>query len=261
MPVNTCKVCGKQFKCHSWNTATCDDCLEAGFKYCTSCGTVKPVSEFHFRKGKPYICNTCHYAKCRKSNKSTNYQAKLNERYRTDEEYRKKQIEASMASYNKRLEQDAEYMESRNKACRERRYERYHTDDDYRDKTRKYKCEYEYNRYHTDEEYKERIKIRTSDRARRVRGNFTVAQWHEACAAFNCTCAYCGAKADLTMDHVVPVSQGGETTVGNIIPACRSCNSSKGAKDMIEWYTAQPFYDKARLENIIKYLRSREVML
>ena len=57
------------------------------------------------------------------------------------------------------------------------------------------------------------------------------------------------------MEHVVPVASGGATSVDNIIPACQSCNSSKGKKDMIEWYTAQPFYDKARLETILKYLR------
>lgn len=43
-------------------------------------------------------------------------------------------------------------------------------------------------------------------------------------------CHYCGAKVDpdqLTMDHVVPVSRGGRSTKGNIVPACESCNKSK----------------------------------
>jgi len=37
------------------------------------------------------------------------------------------------------------------------------------------------------------------------------------------------------MDHVVPLIRGGRHSVGNIIPACRSCNSSKGGKFIIEW--------------------------
>ena len=59
----------------------------------------------------------------------------------------------------------------------------------------------------------------------------------------------------LTMDHVIAVSMGGSTDVSNIIPACQSCNSSKQNRDMIAWYTKQPFYSKQRLDNIIRYLK------
>jgi hypothetical protein len=50
-------------------------------------------------------------------------------------------------------------------------------------------------------------------------------------------CAYCNADAT-TWDHVVPVSKGGNTTPGNILPACTSCNSSKGNRDVWDWITA-----------------------
>jgi 5-methylcytosine-specific restriction enzyme A len=43
-------------------------------------------------------------------------------------------------------------------------------------------------------------------------------------------CHYCGKKAGaaaLTMDHVVPVSRGGCSSKGNVVPACRECNSRK----------------------------------
>lgn len=43
---------------------------------------------------------------------------------------------------------------------------------------------------------------------------------------FGGACAYCPAPAD-TWDHLVPVSKGGQTIRGNIVPACRSCNSKK----------------------------------
>ena len=42
-------------------------------------------------------------------------------------------------------------------------------------------------------------------------------------------CAYCGAKAD-TIDHVVPRSQGGQSTWDNIVCACVSCNVRKGGR-------------------------------
>lgn len=51
---------------------------------------------------------------------------------------------------------------------------------------------------------------------------------------FNGKCAYCG-KPATTYDHIVPVSKGGQTTPGNIVPACNSCNSSKKTKDIMKW--------------------------
>lgn len=47
-------------------------------------------------------------------------------------------------------------------------------------------------------------------------------------------CSYCPAPAT-TVDHVVPLNRGGSHAEGNLAPACRSCNSSKGDKLLIEW--------------------------
>lgn len=47
-------------------------------------------------------------------------------------------------------------------------------------------------------------------------------------------CTYCGAPGG-TVDHVVPLSRGGQHAEGNLVPACRSCNSSKADKLLIEW--------------------------
>lgn len=43
------------------------------------------------------------------------------------------------------------------------------------------------------------------------------------------TCQYCGSKRQLTLDHVVPRSQGGAHTWNNVVTACAPCNSRKGA--------------------------------
>jgi 5-methylcytosine-specific restriction endonuclease McrA len=37
-------------------------------------------------------------------------------------------------------------------------------------------------------------------------------------------CQYCGAKDDLTFDHVIPRSKGGLTTWENVVAACAPCN-------------------------------------
>ncbi len=40
-------------------------------------------------------------------------------------------------------------------------------------------------------------------------------------------CVYCGSEAHLQCDHAIPVSKGGETTIENLVTACRTCNSRK----------------------------------
>lgn len=47
------------------------------------------------------------------------------------------------------------------------------------------------------------------------------------------TCQYCGVqpgRANLTVDHVVPRSQGGQTVWENVVTACRECNHKKGGR-------------------------------
>lgn len=112
-------------------------------------------------------------------------------------------------------------------------------------------------KYLYDEDYRLKELNRCHDRRSHTVSDYTVEQWHDACSAFSMQCAYCGATHSLTMDHVIPVSKGGMTVVSNIIPACQSCNSSKQNKDMIQWYTDQIFYNKNRLEAILKFIRTR----
>ena len=41
-------------------------------------------------------------------------------------------------------------------------------------------------------------------------------------------CQYCGSPDDLTFDHVIPRSKGGQTTWDNVVAACSPCNLAKG---------------------------------
>lgn len=70
---------------------------------------------------------------------------------------------------------------------------------------------------------------------------------------FNNCCAYCGAIAT-SIDHVIPISKGGVDVLGNLLPCCRSCNSSKGTKDIEFWYRASPNFTPARWKRILKVL-------
>ncbi len=44
------------------------------------------------------------------------------------------------------------------------------------------------------------------------------------------TCQYCGDKKDLTFDHLLPKSKGGETNWENVVTACSICNVKKGGR-------------------------------
>jgi 5-methylcytosine-specific restriction endonuclease McrA len=51
-------------------------------------------------------------------------------------------------------------------------------------------------------------------------------------------CHYCGGRFDprtLTMDHVVPIARGGRSSKGNVVPACKECNTRK--KYRLAWET------------------------
>lgn len=44
-------------------------------------------------------------------------------------------------------------------------------------------------------------------------------------------CYYCEKKIsdkEATMDHIVPLSRGGKSNHGNIVVACKACNTAKG---------------------------------
>lgn len=70
------------------------------------------------------------------------------------------------------------------------------------------------------------IKVRTSYKKKTIPAKLKV-QVHER---YGYKCVNCGTHKDLTCDHIIPESKGGETTLNNLQTMCRSCNSSKGVK-------------------------------
>lgn len=62
---------------------------------------------------------------------------------------------------------------------------------------------------------------------------FNADQWQTVVSDFDQRCAYCGAKGDLVMEHVIPINRTalGEHRLGNLVPACRSCNATKAEQD------------------------------
>jgi 5-methylcytosine-specific restriction endonuclease McrA len=60
-------------------------------------------------------------------------------------------------------------------------------------------------------------------------------QWAALIAAWG-GCAYCGATdRPLQRDCVLALSRGGRYTLDNVVPACRSCNTSKCNDEVTTW--------------------------
>ena len=81
----------------------------------------------------------------------------------------------------------------------------------------------------------------------RVEHDLTDDQWLALCVAWG-GCAYCGATAAaLERDCVLAISRGGRYTLDNVVPSCRSCNSSKCNTEVTSWLRRKRLDEQAFL--------------
>ena len=82
---------------------------------------------------------------------------------------------------------------------------------------------------------KARAARRRKRRIAKLAHDLTKEQWTALQAAWG-GCAYCGGtdKA-LQRDCILPISRGGRYTLANVVPACISCNTSKGNDEVTGW--------------------------
>lgn len=66
-------------------------------------------------------------------------------------------------------------------------------------------------------------------------------------------CYYCGTKANLAVDHLIPRIREGPDEADNLIWACRSCNSSKQGRDMLVWTSSKGTFPSVLL--LRRYLK------
>ena len=57
-------------------------------------------------------------------------------------------------------------------------------------------------------------------------------------------CCYCRTNRATTVDHLKPKCKGGSSLRSNLVPACRSCNHSKGNEHWETWFSRQTFYNE-----------------
>jgi len=207
-------------------------------KVCNKCGLEKSVSEFcrdtHAKDGFYTMCKSCKKASRKlewgasyrknHSEKKVEYNKKYNAEHKEQNHNRyisnfSKYAAASKERYEKNKESIKEYYQ----AWRNRNAE----------KKKAYDSEYskKYRREHPEKskeyDHRRRAKIK------QVGGRgFTNEQWEQLKKDYGYMCAYCNKKKPLTIDHVIPIDNGGAHDISNMVPACKSCNSAKQAKPL-----------------------------
>ena len=75
-------------------------------------------------------------------------------------------------------------------------------------------------------------------------------------------CQYCGRSAPdviLEVDHIVPVSKGGENDILNLVTSCRDCNRGKGAKKLDD--NSAVVRQKAQLDDLNARREQTEMLI
>ena len=93
------------------------------------------------------------------------------------------------------------------------------------------------------EKYLPQMRADVKKRKARKKGakisDFTAKQWTEMKECYHNCCFYCGNQPEqLEMEHMIPLSKGGDHTSSNIVPACQRCNLLKGTKTFWEFLSA-----------------------
>lgn len=89
----------------------------------------------------------------------------------------------------------------------------------------------------------------------------TLAQWNAICAEWTgdgglVHCAYCGSTRRIEIDHVVPLALGGRDDTANVLPACKSCNSSKRDALIWDWSRAAAMMPPELYQRLVEHSRN-----
>ena len=70
----------------------------------------------------------------------------------------------------------------------------------------------------------------------------------------NHRCQYCGISTNLTIDHIIPKSKGGEDSWENLTTACIKCNNKKGDRTPVE--AKMQLYNKPKKPSHITFIKN-----
>ena len=217
-----------------------------GTKICIKCGEEKPLTAKYFHKRKDSVdgyrnnCKECS-VKWKKNYYDKNQERLIEYTKKYYKEHTEERKQYRLEYYQKNKQLEKEYRKE-NKEHYSKLWVKW------------YKENGENNRIRNQ-------KYRATKK--KLISTLTNKQWDSIKENFNNSCAYCGMTEEehleetgqqLHQEHFVALSKGGAYTHNNIIPSCRSCNSSKNNKDFFEWYSTYEHYNKIREKKILEYL-------
>lgn len=199
---------------------------------CPRCGLDLPLCDFaHVGSKRRGHCNECHRSSSRERRRSI---AVVHGRM-TPEERRA----ALAAARNQKALADHEQREARGRdRAREFALARAKRDAERKGKTltpeqNRRAVARQRERYNTDPEYQARIKAKKIRRKRAIAGTQVEPINRELVAARDgwrcCICSGPVTRETWSLDHVVPLSEGGSHTYGNVALAHLECNNRRGA--------------------------------
>ncbi len=193
-----CKQCRSEYSKKKNNAIQIREDLSNGNRICNKCKTERKLEYFPKDKrcklGRARTCSICVY-KSRDTKERKANQKKLTKRWYQDNR------ELSLKRQTKRYEENREQLLA---------YGRQHSKNN-------------------PEIYKAANHRRRAAKRNNGNNDLTAKQIVELFDKQK-NCEYCDAEGNLTIDHVIPISKGGQNTLTNVVLACMSCNNSKRAK-------------------------------
>ena len=237
--VKICKECKKLLIAHSLNFYK-DKHGKYGFKSkCKKCK--RKYDEIHYEENKEYYKEHSrnYYEEHRE------HYLELNEKYR--EEHKEEILEYSRDYYEEHREHYEEYRKENKEKYQEKHRQYYQENKAY---YKEYRKQHYINNPHMYFNYNNKRRQLEENQGNGV----TNEQLHEMHKFFNGECAYSGIKlkkgVNKSIDHIVALDNGGLNEIWNCVPMIKSYNSSKGTRDMIEWYKQQEYFSEERLNKI-----------
>ena len=253
-------------------------------KVCTVCGIEYPATSefFHQRKGSKSglvsACKNCRKEYCAKNKEYISKRRK--EHYIKNKEHILQQHKEYYVEHkDERSQYSKEYHVEHKEQIAKRKNENYIKNKEHISQHGKeYRAEHKDERSQYNKEYYIKHKENFSQRAKEyyktesghaicvcckqkreaikksLPATLTATQWEQIKLYFNNRCAYCGEERPLQQEHFIALTKKGEYSQNNIIPACKSCNSSKNNSSFFTWFPQQKFYNKSRENKILKFL-------
>lgn len=210
-------------------------------KKCSMCGEIKHIS--NFKKDIRYTDD--HIGQCKACRNKRNVELRKITGKKYDYPEKRKEL------YNKSIEERRAYTR---KWCKENKEKKAQMDREYRQTNAQKISEHakiwrENNKekisLRRKESKEQRKVIQWNRRSRKLSSGgrgVTKEQWERLKSDYCYRCAYCGEQKRLTLEHIVPLCDGGEHDIDNSAPVCQSCNSSKGKKSMLSFMYRRMFY-------------------